>query len=226
MPNVLMIVSSHARMPNGNATGLWLEELAASYYVFVDAGCNVELASPLGGPAPLDSLSLAEPWLTAAGRRFQDDRIATAKLAGTAMLDDVEPLRFDAVYLVGGAATAWDFPGNRRLAAIVSALFTRNRPVAGVCHGVLGLTDANDGAGAPIVAARNVTGISNAEEVLTGFDKLVPVLPETKLISLGARYTCAPPLEAHVVADANLLTGQNPASAAPLAVAVMAQLQR
>lgn len=226
MPNILMIVSSQARMPNGTATGVWLEELAASYYVFLDAGCHVELASPLGGPAPLDPLSLTEPWLTAAGRRFQEDGIAAAKLAGTATLDEVEPLRFDAMYLVGGAATAWDFPRNPRLTALVSALFTRHRPVAGVCHGVLGLTDANDGNGTPIVAGRNVTGISNAEEVLTGFDKLVPVLPETRLTTLGARYSCAPPLEAHVVVDANLLTGQNPASAGPLARAVMDQLQR
>lgn len=226
MPNILMVVSSHAHMPNGNATGVWLEELAASYYVFADAGCNVELASPLGGPAPLDPLSLAEPWLTAAGRRFHEDRTAMAKLASTATIDDIEPLRLDALYLVGGAATAWDFPRNARLATLVSALFTHCRPVAGVCHGVLGLTDASDGNGAPIVAGRNVTGISNAEEVLTGFDKLVPVLPETRLTSLGARYSCAPPLEAHVVVDANLLTGQNPASAAPLARAVMDQLQR
>lgn len=226
MPNILMVVSSHAHMPNGNATGVWLEELAASYYVFVDAGCNVELASPLGGPAPLDPLSLGEPWLTAAGRRFQEDQIASAKLAGTGTLDDIEPMRFDAMYLVGGAATAWDFPRNPRLTSLVSALFSHRRPVAGVCHGVLGLTDASDTAGTPIVAGRNVTGISNAEEVLTGFDKLVPVLPETRLTTLGARYTCAAPLEAHVVVDGNLLTGQNPASAAPLARAVMDQLQR
>lgn len=225
MPNILMVVSSHARLPNDGVTGVWLEELAASYYVFVDAGCNVALASPQGGAAPVDPLSLDEPWLTTAGRRYQADCVAISKLASTTRLDGIEPLQFDALYLVGGAATAWDFPQDVHLAAIVSALFASGRPVAGVCHGVLGLTGARDRVGEPIVARRRVTGISNAEETLTGFDKLVPVLPESRLTMLGGRYSCAPPLEAHVVADANVLTGQNPASAGPLARAVLDQLR-
>ena len=89
---------------------------------------------------------------------------------------------------------------------------------------MLGLTAARTNQGQPIVAHRAVTGISNAEETLTGFDKLVPVLPETRLRELGARYSCAEPLAAHVIVDDNVLTGQNPASAGPLAQAVLAQL--
>ena len=226
MHNVLMVVSSYARMPNDVATGLWLEELAASYYVFADAGCHVEIASPRGGAAPVDPLSLDEPWLTASGRRYQSDVAATRKLSGTLPLDRVDPQRLDALYLVGGAATAWDFPQDAHLAALVSTLFGAGRLVAGVCHGVLGLTGARDRAGELVVARRNVTGISNVEETLTGFDKLVPLLPETTLTQLGGRYSCAPPLQAHVVVDDNLLTGQNPASAGPLALAVLDRLQR
>jgi putative intracellular protease/amidase len=209
---------------NGAPTGAWLEELAASYYVFVDAGCEVEIASPAGGAAPLDPLSLEEPWLTAAGKRFREDGVATTKLENTRRLSSVAHATFDAIYCVGGAATAWDFPGNTELAGIVQSLHAMRRPVAGVCHGVLGLTKARTAEGAPIVSGRAVTGISNAEETLTGFDKLVPVLPETRLRELGALYSCAAPLAEHVVVDGNVLTGQNPASAGPLARAVIQQL--
>jgi len=227
MKNILMVVSSRATMDASDApTGAWLEELAASYYVFVDAGCDVEIASPAGNAAPLDPLSLEEPWLTSAGKRFRADGAATARLANTRRLSDLEAVTFDAIYCVGGAATAWDFPGNPELAAIVQSLHATRRPVAGVCHGVLGLTKARTAEGAPIVSGRAVTGISNAEETLTGFDKLVPVLPETRLRELGARYSCAAPFAEHVVVDDNVLTGQNPASAGPLARAVLQQLAR
>ena len=225
MNKVLMVVSSCDTMPaNGSQTGAWLEELAASYYVFVDGGCEVTLASPRGGAGPLDPLSLDPPWLTAAGTRFRADPKASAQLARTEPLATLRSGDFDALYCVGGAATALDFPDDGELRTLVEKLHAAGRPVAGVCHGVLGLTGARTAAGRPIVAEREVTGISNAEETLTGFDKLVPVLPETRLRELGARYSCAAPLEAHVIVDGNVLTGQNPASAGPLAEAVLAQL--
>lgn len=220
---ILMVVSSKSTMGEGDSpTGAWLEELAAAYWVFRDAGHVVELASPQGGEAPLDPLSLEPEWLTAAGKRFQEDAAAGAALTDTLQLRAIEPGAFDAVYLVGGVATAWDFPGNLDLSRIVSGLFVQGKPVAGVCHGVLGLTDARDGAQQPIVAGRQVTGISNAEEVLTGFDQIVPVLPESRLRELGAIYRCAEPFAECVVVDGNLMTGQNPASAGPLAKAVLA----
>jgi putative intracellular protease/amidase len=224
MRNILMVVSSCGTMDGGQPTGAWLEELAASYFVFADAGCEITIASPHGGKAPLDPLSLEEPWLTSSGKRFNADLVATGKLERSVALAEAASRHFDAVYCVGGAATAWDFPGDGHLAAIVGRLHAGHQPVAGVCHGVLGLTGAHTPSGKPIVAGRAVTGISNAEEVLTGFDKLVPVLPETRLGELGGRYSCAAPLAEHVVVDGNVLTGQNPASAEPLARAVLAQL--
>jgi putative intracellular protease/amidase len=225
MPAILMVVTSHAKLPNGTPTGLWLEELAASYYVFADAGCSLAVASPHGGAVPVDPLSLSEPWLTAEGRRFRADAAAMSLMGDTRRLDSIDPDDWDAMYLVGGVATAWDYPSDTHLSASVSALFSSGKPVAAVCHGVLGLTGARNGAGQPIVDGRAVTGISNAEETLTGFDKIVPVLPESRLRELGAQYSCAAPLECHVVSDENLLTGQNPASAGPLARKVLARIR-
>jgi putative intracellular protease/amidase len=224
MPAVLMVVPSYSKLPSGAATGLWLEELAASYWVLVDAGCNLALASPQGGEAPVDPLSLEAPWLTEAGKRFRNDATAMERLMHTFRLDAVDSRTWDGIYLVGGAATAWDYPASKPLANLVSELHARNHPVAGVCHGVLGLAAARDRAGKPIVSGRAVTGISNAEETLTGFDKIVPVLPESHLRELGGRYSCAAPFECHVVADGKVLTGQNPASAGPLATALLTAL--
>lgn len=224
---ILMVVTSHDTLgESGAPTGIWLEELAASYYVFADAGADITIAAPRAGIAPLDPASLEVPWLTESGQRFLKDAAAMARLAGCSSLAALRPLDFDAAYLVGGAGTAWDFPGDAALAAVVEGLWRAGRPVSGVCHGVLGLTAACDKDDRSIIAGRAVTGISNAEEAMTGYDKLVPVLPESRLRDLGGRYSCAAPLAAHVVRDGLLLTGQNPASAGPLAQAVVDALAR
>jgi putative intracellular protease/amidase len=222
MNRILMVVSSRDRLGDSETpTGAWLEELAAPYWSFVDAGCRVDIASPRGGAAPLDPMSLAEPWLTADGARFLADSTARTKLQASIATCDVAARDYDAIFLVGGVATAWDFPADAGIRAAVESLYTAGRPVAGVCHGVLGLTGARDASGRPIVAGRAVTGVSNAEEVATGFDRVVPVFPQDRLTELGGRYSCAAPFEARVCVDGLVLTGQNPASAKPLAGAVL-----
>jgi putative intracellular protease/amidase len=222
---ILMVLTSRAKLGDTDQpTGAWLEELAASYNVFVDAGSTVTLASPAGGAAPIDPMSLQEPWLTADGKRFLEDETAQRALASTAPLSKIDARQFDAIYLVGGAATAWDFPSNPTLTGLVEQLHRAGKPVSGVCHGVLGLSDARSSSGASILQGRKVTGISNAEETLTGFDKVVPVLPENRLKERGGQYSCAGPLECHVMVDDIVLTGQNPASAGPLARAVLTRL--
>lgn len=225
MPKILMVVSSHERLGDTDtATGAWLEELAAAYWEFVDAGWHVDVASPRGGHAPLDPLSLAAPWLTPNGSRFLASAEAMAKVERSLATRVAAPQDYAAIYLVGGVATAWDFPADDGLRALVEALHSDGRPVAGVCHGVLGLTSARCASGEPIVAGRAVTGVSNAEEVATGFDRIVPVFPENRLTELGGRYSCAAPFECHVQVDGHVHTGQNPASAGPLARAVLATL--
>ncbi len=223
--SVLMVVTSHDALGDtGQKTGAWLEELAASYYALADAGCEISIASPRGGSAPIDPASLEAPWFTDTGRRFLADTKAKGLLEHTVSTASVKPDRFAGVYLVGGAGTAWDFPIDTALAGIVTSLYRAGRPVAAVCHGVLGLTGALDSEGRSILAGRAATGISNAEETMVGYDKIVPVLPETRVRALGARYSAAEPLGEHVVCDGNVLTGQNPPSAAALARALAQRL--
>lgn len=224
--SVLFVLTSHAELGDtGQKTGTWLEELAAAYYVLVDAGHDVQLASVQGGAAPLDPASLDDPWLTDAGKRFQADAKASAALAATPRLADVSADGFDAIYYVGGAGAAWDFPVDADVRRLAEAIDRAGGVVSAVCHGVLGLTTARTADGKPLVAGRDVTAVSNKEEELTTFDKVVPVLPESRLVELGGIYGCAAePFGAYVAVDGNLVTGQNPASAPFVAQVVVEQL--
>lgn len=225
--SVLFVLTSHADLGDtGQKTGTWLEELAAAYYVLVDAGYTVQLASVNGGAAPLDPASLDDPWLTDAGKRFQADEAASSALASTPRLADITADGFAAVYYVGGAGAAWDFPVDADVRRLAEAIDRAGGIVSGVCHGVLGLTSARAADGSPLVAGRAVTAVSNKEEELTTFDKVVPVLPESRLVELGGKYSsAAEPFGAHVASDGNLITGQNPASAPLVARLVMARLR-
>jgi len=223
----LFVVTSHDQLgTTGNKTGSWLEELAAPYWRLRDAGYRIDLASPKGGAAPLDPTSLEDNWVSDAGRRLLDDPEASAALANTTRLKDVRSGDYDGLFMVGGSATVWDFPNNSDLKRIVEEYFALGKVIAGVCHGVIGLTQAVDPNGEPLVKNRKVTAISNAEEVMMGLDKVVPVLPEEMLRKLRGVYSCAAPLAEHVVVDAPLFTGQNPASADPLGVAIVKYLER
>ena len=225
MIRVLMVVTSTERLGESETpTGAWLEELAAPFNTFQDAGFEISLASPEGGPAPIDPLSLEQPWLTANGSRFMANREAQDAVAATLRLDQIEATGFDGVFLVGGAGTAWDYPDCDHLARITSALYHAGRPVAAVCHGVLGLSGTVNAEGRHAIYGRQITGVSNSEERVTGFDKVVPVLPEDRLEALGGQYSSADDFQPHVVEDENILTGQNPASAEPLAQRMVDQL--
>jgi putative intracellular protease/amidase len=223
---VLMVVTSNDRLGStGGATGSWLEELAAAYFAFVEAGIEVAIASPRGGKVPLDPASLEVPWLTDCGRRLLAHTVALSRLEGSERLTDINARDFDAVILIGGAGAAWDLPFDRALIDILEVLHRHDRILAGVCHGVLGLTGARREDGSLLVAGCAVTGVSDEEEKLAGYDKVLPMLPQRRMIELGARYSrAAAAFGAHVVRDGNLITGQNPASATPLARTMIALL--
>jgi putative intracellular protease/amidase len=147
------------------------------------------------------------------------------ELATTRPIAAVSADGYDAIFLVGGTGTAWDFPKNAHVRRLVETLNARDAVVAGVCHGVLGLTAAMTPEGIFLLKARRVTGISNKEDELVGVATVVPVLPEEQLRRAGGLYLAAAPFAENVVSDGNVYTGQNPASARPLAEAILARLE-
>ncbi len=221
---VMFVVTSHSDLgETGAKTGAWLEELAAPYYIVEAAGLATRIASP-AGTAQLDPVSVEAPWLLAAGERFLADEEAMSKLERPERIDEVDAAGIDAVFLVGGTGTVWDFPTHTALGALLTELAANDRPIAAICHGVSGLLPARTADGAPLVQGRRLTSFSNAEEAMLELETVVPLLAETALCEQGARYSCAAPFEAHVVEDGLLLTGQNPASAAGLADRLVARL--
>lgn len=220
--NVLMVLTSHDRLGNsGRKTGFWLEELAAPYYVFTDAGADVTLASPLGGRPPLDPRSDAPDYQTDDTRRFRSDPAAEASLADTAKLSDISADDYDAVFFVGGHGTMWDVAEEPASVALVETMFAANKPVAAVCHGSAVLRHAKAPDGTPLVRGKRVAGFSNTEEAAVGLTEAVPYLVEDVLRANGGVYSQADNFQSHVVTDGNLVTGQNPASSKGAAAAVV-----
>ena len=224
--NILMILTSHDRLGNtGQKTGFWLEEFAAPYYVFKDAGAKLTLASPLGGQPPLDPKSDEAASQTDATRRFKADKAAQSALAATVKLSTLKASKFDAVFYPGGHGPLWDLAEDAASIALVDAMIAAGKPVAAVCHapGVLRHTRAPDGRS--LVKDKNVTGFTNTEEAAAGLSKVVPFLVEDMLKERGAHFTKAADWQPHVVVDGLLITGQNPASSEPAAKALLAALR-
>lgn len=216
---ILMVLTSHDRMGDtGHETGFWLEEFAAPYYVFKDAGAQVTLASPKGGLPPVDPNSQAEEALTDETRRFEADAEARSQLAETHKLAEVEVNDFDAVFFPGGHGPLWDLTQDPDVRRLVEGFMAAERPVAAVCHAPTVLLEARTPEGDPLVKGRKVTGFANSEEQAVGLTDVVPHLLEDALKSLGGQYQRgSDDFAPFQVRDGLLITGQNPASSAPAA---------
>lgn len=224
--NILMVLTSHDKLGStGRKTGFWLEEFAAPYYVFKDAGASVTLASPLGGQPPLDPKSDEPTAQTDATRRFKADTASQAALASTVKLSTVRATDFDAVFYPGGHGPLWDLAEDAASSALIAAMIAAGKPVTAVCHAPGVLRDAKLADGQALVKGKSVTGFTNTEEQAAGLTDVVPFLVEDMLKEQGGNYSKAADWQPHVVTDGLLITGQNPASSEPAAKALLAMLQ-
>ena len=225
MPKILVVLTSHDKLGDtGLPTGFWLEELAAPYYVFKDAGVELTLASPLGGRPPLDPKSDDPEAQTEATQRFKADSAANSDLASTVRLDSLSAVDFDAIFYPGGHGPLWDLPDNPASIKLIEDFWSANKPVSAVCHAPIALVNAKERNGEHIVKGRDVTGFTNSEEETVGLTHVVPHLVEDTLIARGARYSKADDWQAYTCQDGNLITGQNPASSEAVAHLVIAAL--
>lgn len=227
MANILVVLTSHNQLGDtGHPTGFWLEELAAPYYVFKDAGAEVTLASPEGGQPPLDPKSDDPDAQTEATRRFKADSAANAELAATARLDSLSAQDFDAVFYPGGHGPLWDLVEDEESIRLIEDFWADNKPVSAVCHAPIALVNAKDENGEHIVKGREVTGFTNSEEEAAGLTQVVPLLVEDTMIARGAKYSKVDDWQSYTRQDGNLITGQNPASSEAVAKLVLAALER
>ncbi len=218
---ILMVLTSHNQLGDtGRKTGFWLEEFAAPYFVFRDAGAQLTLTSPNGGQPPLDPKSDLPENQTSAMARFKQDSEAQKALSHTVRLADVKAEDFDTVFYVGGHGPLWDLAESADSIALIKSFYNSGKPVALVCHspGVLHRVTCN---GAPIVKGKRVTGFTNDEEEAMHLTNVVPFLVEDELKRLGAIFEKAPAWQPFSIVDGRLLTGQNPASSTGAAEALL-----
>lgn len=222
---ILMVLTSHEQLGGtGERTGFWLEEFAAPYYVFKDAGADVVLASPKGGQPPLDPKSDAPEAQTAATRRFRADPEAGKALASTHRLEDVVDDDFDAIFYPGGHGPLWDLAEDQESIGLIESMYAAGKPVAAVCHAPAVFRHTKGPDGDPLVKGKSVTGFTNTEESAVGLSGVVPFLVEDMLRENGGRYSKKDDWQPYAITDGHLVTGQNPASSEQAAKAVLALL--
>jgi putative intracellular protease/amidase len=213
---ILMVLTSHDKLGDtGRKTGFWLEELAAPYFVFKDAGHELTLASPKGGQPPLDPKSNEPDFQTDLTHRFEKDDAAKAQLAKTVRLEEVSASDFDTVFYPGGHGPMWDLAEDPVSVRLLETFYGSGKPIALVCHAPGALRHVKGPDGQPLVKGKKVTGFTNTEEEAVGLTKVVPFLVEDELKAKGGIFSKADDWQPYVLEDGLLITGQNPASSGP-----------
>jgi putative intracellular protease/amidase len=221
-PRILVVITSHNQLGDtGEKTGFWLEELASPYYVFVDAGAQVTLASIQGGQPPLDPKSNLPDYQTESTQRFMADEQAKAQLQNTIAIANANATDYDAIFLPGGHGTMWDFPTSETLTQLIEAFDRQQKLIAAVCHAPAALVSVRSTSGEPLVKDRVITAFTDSEEKAVQLERVVPFLLETRLRELGGKFQTVADFVPHIEQDGNLITGQNPASSEPAAERVL-----
>jgi len=211
--NVLMVLTSHSELGNtGEKTGFWVEEFAAPYYAFIEAGLNVSLASPAGGQPPIDPKSELADFQTPSTKRYDADSEVQALMANTAVLASINAEDYDAVFYPGGHGPLWDLADNSDSIALIESFLAASKPVAAVCHATAAFLNVKDAAGEYAVKGKGVTGFTNSEEDAVQLTDIVPFLLEDELIKRGGDYQKVADWNAFAIQDGLLISGQNPQS--------------
>jgi len=223
---ILMVLTSHSELGNtGQKTGFWVEEFAAPYYVFIDAGYEVIVASPLGGKAPIDPTSELSDFKTKATERFDNDTHAQNKIATTQVLATLNEDEFAGVFYPGGHGPLWDLTNNTDSINLITQFLTKNKPVAAVCHATAAFLNVKGANNEFIIKDKAITGFSNTEEAAVQLTDIVPFLLEDELIKRGAQYQKVSDWGVFSVQDGLIISGQNPASSALTAEKLLANIK-
>lgn len=223
----VVIATNHGVLDIGKPTGVFASEMTVPYYVFVDAGMDVDVASPLGGVIPVDPQSLKPVLRSGHDDRFLADADFRAKVTTSLAVGELDMADFDIVFLAGGWGAAFDFGHSDDLARKMTEANDLGRAIGGVCHGPLGLRNARTTDGRPLVEGRRVSAVTDKQIRELGIGDATPHHPETELRRMGARFESQTrfrdPFANHWVVDGNLVTGQNQ-NAGPMVARELAQL--
>lgn len=215
---ILFVITSHAELGDtGKQTGYYLPEVTHPHRALVNRGFAVDFASPRGGKPPVDPGSVQKS--DDVSRKFLATEAWCEALENSLRPDQVDPGRYRGIFFAGGHGAMWDFAGHSALGEITSSIYLRGGIVATVCHGAAALVDVRIG-DQFLVAGKTVTCFTNEEETAVALADVVPFLLEDKLRARGATIIPASPFRPQVVTSERLVTGQNPASAEGVGLAV------
>lgn len=225
--HILMVLTSHDKLGNtGEKTGFWVEEFAAPYFAFKDAGYEITLASPLGGQPPIDPKSELADFQTADTQRFDNDEQVKDQLSNTLKLNQINASDYDAVFYPGGHGPLWDLIDDVDSIALIQSTIEANKPVATVCHSSAVLLNIKDNNDTYLINKKAVSGFTNSEEAAVELTQIVPFLLEDELIKRGADYQRAADWTPFAVQDGLIISGQNPASSALVAQKLITHLNQ
>lgn len=212
---VLLVVTNHGELGDtGVKTGYYLPEVTHPYYELVNAGYEVDFASPKGGVAPMDpkSKDLTDP----ENKAFYSNKKVFSKLQNTLALKDIKASDYKAIVFAGGHGTMWDFANSSDLNRVTSEIYENGGIVSAVCHGPAALVNVKLSNGKYLVSGKKLTAFTNEEEEAVKLTEVMPFLLETELAKKGAEFLEKDNWKENVVVDGRLITGQNPASAKKL----------
>ena len=223
---VLVVLTSHSALGNtGEKTGFWIEEFTTPYYVLLDAGMEMTIASPNGGQPPVDPKSEVADAQTSSTKRFYSDNELIDKVANTVKLCTLKSTDFDAVFYPGGHGPMWDLANDPSSIALIESFYKDDKPIAFVCHAPATLVNVKLSDGEPLVKGKDLTAFSNTEEDAVKLTTVVPFSLEDKLKELGAHYSKGSDWGAYAKRDGLLITGQNPASSEAVAKLLLQALE-
>ncbi len=225
----LIVCTNHSWLDVAKPTGVFSSEMTVPYYLFTDAGIEVDLASPSGGEIAIDPLSLRAVVRSNHDDRFLVDDLLKEKVRKSISMTDVDVGIYDVIYFAGGWGASFDLGFSDIVGQKVTEANARGIVLGGVCHGPLGFLRASNLQGRPLVEGRRVTGVTDKQVLELGIDS-TPHHPETELRKLGADFKCShrfrDPFANHWEVDGNLVTGQNQNSAPMVAREIMKLLSK
>lgn len=209
----LIVTTSHDTLgETGRATGVFGSEMTVPYYAFLDAGLEVDIVSIEGGEIPVEPWSMSWPLATAEDRRFRNDPVAMEMLRNSRSIASVDPEVYDVVFMAGGWGAAYDLAQSADLAEVVTRANVNGAILGSVCHGALGLVNATDVDGSPLIEGRRLTGVTDKQVEELGI-QITPMHPETELRAANAVFEAETRwrdfFATHTVVDGSLVTGQN-----------------
>ncbi len=221
----LIISTSHGQLGEGGRdTGLLLSELTAPYYEFTDAGMQVDVASIEGGEIPVDPYSLRRAIRSEYEDRYDEDPVLQALIQNSLLIDDVNFTEYDIIFLAGGWGAAYDFAQSEVLGDKITEAYAADAVIGGVCHGLLGLLQATDEDGNPLVEGRRITAVTDKQVQELGIE-ITPQHPERELRAAGADFHGETAFRdffaSNVEVDGRIVSGQNQNDGAEVAHVMM-----